>query len=219
VLGTYQNNTPDLKTFDEYQEREEQEKQARILMLKGITDANNTFENLKCPKGYKDTYDTLKEMAEGTAPYFMALIYGTTGNGKTRGLEAVVLRMLERGLYVSRQRWSDVVRTMRSHFNGKSEIPYELYFDRFRCMERMIIDDIGNGTTWGDWEKGELEELIDFRYEHKLFTIITTNMELKVTASNGDVIWNMPKRIVSRFKDKSRARLVLDSAPDQRPLH
>lgn len=206
VLENYQPVIPPQNYYDENQE---QEKQARIRMLRGITDSENTFENIRCPKGYELTLTTLKEMSEGTATYCMALIYGGTGNGKSRGLEALVLRLLEREQWCSRERWSDLVRQMRSRFNGKADQPYDEYFDNLRSRARLIIDDVGNGTTWGDWERGELEEIVDFRYEHRLFTVITTNMDLKS---------NFPERIISRFKDKSRARLVLNEAADQRPM-
>jgi DNA replication protein DnaC len=175
----------------------------------GVTNINNTFDTMKTPRGYAPALDAFKSMAAGTAPYSLLMIYGVTGNGKSRGCEAVVIDMFSRGIRVKRDRWSDIVRTMKSLFNGnnRSEITYDQYFSSLRKRERLILDDVGSGSTLGTWEWGELEDIIDYRYEHQLFTIVTTNLDIK----------QFPERILSRFRDKSRARLVLNEAADQRP--
>lgn len=181
---------------------------ARTLELLGVTDPSNTFATMKKPKGFELTLLTFKAMATGTAEFSLLLDYGGVGNGKSRCCEAVVIEMFDKGIRVRRDRWSDLVRTMKSHFNGRGVISYDEYFSALRGRARLILDDVGSGSTLGSWEWGELEDIIDYRYERKLFTIVTTNLDIK----------SFPERILSRFRDKSRARLVLNEAADQRPM-
>lgn len=190
----------------------EQERAERLTWL-GVTDLRNTFNTMKIPHGYGPAMAAFKEMAAGTAPYSLLMVYGVTGNGKSRGCEALVISMYDRGIRVKRDRWSDIVRTLKSKFNGNgrhgdNETTYEQYFSGLRKRERLIFDDVGSGSTLGAWEWGELEDIIDYRYEHRLFTIVTTNLDIK----------QFPERILSRFRDKSRARLILNESADFRPL-
>ncbi len=149
-------------------------------------------------------------MATGQANYWMLMVYGGVGNGKSHLCEATVIEMFDRGLRVKRDRWSDVVRTMKSHFNSRDRemIPYGEYFANLRSRARLIFDDVGSGSTLGSWEWGELEDIIDYRYERRLFTIVTTNMDIK----------SFPERILSRFRDRTKARLILNESVDHRPL-
>ena len=176
----------------------------------GVTDISHSFANIKKPHGFAPVLEAFTAMADGSAPFSLLMVYGGTGNGKSLCCEAVVQAMYDRGLRVKRDRWSDIVRTMRSLFagNNRSEITYDQYFSSLRKRERLILDDVGSGSTMGAWEWGELEDIIDYRYERSLFTIVTTNLDIR----------QFPERILSRFRDKSRARLILNEAADQRPL-
>lgn len=164
---------------------------------------------MRIPKGFESTMIAFRDMALGKSDISMLMVYGGVGNGKSMCCEATVIEMFDRGLRVRRDRWSDIVRSMKSCFNGKRELTYEEYFSGLRSRKRLIFDDVGSGSTLGSWEWGELEDIIDYRYEHRLFTIVTTNLDIK----------QFPERILSRFKDKSRSRLILNEALDQRPTN
>jgi len=181
---------------------------AEKLMWRGVTDPNHTFETMKKVKGFEKTLAAFKAISSRNREFSLLMVYGGIGNGKSRCCEAVVIELFSRSIYVSRNRWSDIVRQMKSRFNGRGDMPYEEYFDRLKRSPRLILDDVGSGSTLGAWEWGELEDIIDFRYERELFTILTTNLDIKT----------FPERILSRFRDKGRARLVFDEAADQRPL-
>jgi len=176
-------------------------------MSLGVMDLTHDFKTIKRVKGFIPALDACKAMAEGTADFQLLMVYGGVGNGKTRLCEAVVIEMFDQGKKVKRDRWSDVVRTMKSHFNNRGNISYEEYFASLRVRGRIIFDDVGSGSTLGSWEWGELEDIIDYRYERRLFTIVTTNLDIK----------SFPERILSRFRDRPRARLILNEAGDFRP--
>jgi DNA replication protein DnaC len=204
--STLPNDTPGPKSYeiDEYHEPSPAEK----LMWRGVSDPGHTFETMKKVKGFENTLAAFKSIASKNREFNLLMVYGGVGNGKSRCCEAVVIELFNRGMFVSRQRWSDIVRRMKSLFGGRGDMPYEEYFDRLKRTPRLILDDVGSGSTLGPWEWGELEDIIDFRYERDLFTILTTNLDIK----------QFPERILSRFRDKSWARLILNEAADQRPM-
>jgi DNA replication protein DnaC len=160
---------------------------------------------MKKVKGVEPALKAALDLCAGELPLLM--IYGGVGNGKTRICEAVVIRIFDLGLRVRRDRWSDLVRSMKSHFAGRSEQTYEEYFSNLRSRQALILDDVGSGSTLGSWEWGELEDIIDYRYERNLFTLVTTNLDIK----------QFPERILSRFRDRNKARLIFNEANDQRP--
>ena len=172
----------------------------------GVTDLGNTFEKMRHPKGFDKVLNAFKDLAAGNSDYYMLLVYGGTGNGKTKCCEAAVIALYDRGIHCKRQRWSEIVRHLKELMKQGG---YEEYFNKLRDNEApLIIDDVGSGSTGGSWEWGELEDIVDYRLEQGLTTIITTNLNIA----------DIPDRIISRFKDKRRARLILNEAPDQRPL-
>lgn len=207
-------NIPGPKIYNEEVEETPAEHRARNLHSLGTMDLAHTFENIKTPAGFEPTLAAFRTIATGQADFSMLMVYGGVGNGKSYICEATVIDMYDRGLWVLRDRWSDVVRALKAHFSGHYRdsgglsIPYEVYFNKLRARARLILDDVGSGSTLGSWEWGELEDIVDYRYERRLFTIITTNLDIK----------QFPERILSRFRDKSRSRLICNQATDQRPL-
>jgi len=182
-----------------------------LLGYGGVTDLSNTFDKMRHPKGFGETFNAFKEMASGDARWHMLMVYGSAGNGKTKCCEAIVIALYDRGIHgVRREKWSDIIRfTLKASFGNKQpdKPPYAEQFAKLRGKQFLIIDDVGMGSTGGNWEWGELEDIVDYRLENGLFTIITTNLDIK----------EIPPRIVSRFRD-SRCRLVCNEAPDQRPF-
>lgn len=173
------------------------------LLGNGVTDINNTFASMTVPKGFETTLNSFKEIVSGKSTWHILVVYGGTGNGKTRCCEAAVIDYYDKGLTVARNRWSDIVRRLKG-LMGKGD--YEIYFNLLRARKYLIIDDVGSGSTLGQWEWGELEDIIDYRLEHRLITIITTNLDIR----------DIPPRILSRFRDKTHCRMVCNEAPDQR---
>ena len=69
--------------------------------------------------------------------------------------------------------------------------------------DRLILDDVA-GT---EWEMEQLEKIIRARYRENLFTVLTTNLDPK----------ELPERVVSRFLDREKGRLILNQGGDYRP--
>ena len=208
---------PSLKTYDhpeddpDYREPSLEEGRRAYLLDAGVTDLDNTFDKMRVPPGFSDTLAAFKALAEGKGKPIL-MVYGPAGNGKSKCCEALVIALYSRGIRARREKWSDIIRfTLKATFNRKhpEEGPsYEQAFRVLREKKYLIIDDIGMGSTGGNWEWGELEDIVDYRLEHKLFTVLTTNLDIK----------DMPPRIISRLRDKSRCTLIHNKSADQRPL-
>ena len=180
------------------------------LRGRGVVNINHTFESLNIVQGFSAPMELVKKMASGDASWNMLLICGRSGNGKTHLCEAVIIEMHKQGVWCYRKKWSDIIRYFKAGFQQNLNMGEQRYDDRFhniRKITRLLIDDVGMGSTGGNWEWGELEDIVDFRLENNLFTIITTNLDLK----------EIPPRIISRFKDGGKARLIVNEALDYRP--
>lgn len=175
------------------------------LEFYGVVDSSVTFENTKSVTGFNDVLKAFKSMLEDNHLPLL-FVYGGTGNGKSRCCDALVTAFHKKNMITRRDRWCDLVMDLKRRF-GSTNGGYEDFYDRLRKRERLIIDDVGNGTMMGQWEWSLLDDIVDYRYERRLFTVITSNLDLG----------SIPERIVSRFKDKTVARLVLNKAPDYRP--
>ncbi len=180
----------------------------------GVTDLANTFEGMRMPEGFEETFKAFRKWSAGTLTWpqiseswYMLLVYGGTGNGKSRCCQAAVIESY-RGSHphAMRVRWADVVRHL---LDLMKQGGYEAYFLQIRNMKgHLLIDDVGSGSTLGAWEWGQLEDIIDYRLDEGLPTVITTNLDGK----------DIPERIISRFKDRRKARMVYNKAADQRPM-
>lgn len=187
-----------------YEPPSKEERRAEwLLCYLGVTDLDNTFANMRHPEGFEQTFKAFTLMANGTT-WYMLLVYGRTGNGKSLCCEALVIHLFDKGIRVKRERWSDIVRHLKELMKTGG---YEDYITKLRGRDYLILDDVGGGSTLGNWEWGELEDIVDFRLEQGLFTVITTNADEK----------DIPERVISRFKDRTRARIVYNKAEDYRP--
>jgi len=193
--------------LDEYIETAEERKESLRNGL-NITSWDNTFENFKMVNGVDESLKAFKELASGHATWHMLLDYGSAGCGKTHLCEALSIEFAKQNIMCSVREWSEVVRHLKRMMRSEIKDDYDIFFERFRKAPRLIIDDVGSGSTGSSWEWGELEDIINYRYKKGLLTVVTSNLNIK----------DLPDRIVSRFRDAVKSRLILNSAKDYRPL-
>ena len=77
-------------------------------------------------------------------------------------------------------------------------------------LPALILDDWGQNYG-SPWESQKLEEIVVARDRAGLITLITTNLSLAEFEEQTE-------RIVSRGRDAAEAVILLNSAPDFRPL-
>ena len=192
-----------------------EEKREELRKSLGVSSLENTFENFKLVAGTKEALATFKALASGKTPWKMALIYGGVGNGKSHLCEATAIELYKRGIFCRVLTMAEIMRSLKAaiehdkHGNeGKPWVPYAQLLNDLGSRGYLIIDDVGMGTGGSEWDKDRLEEIIVARYRENLFTIMTTNRDPE----------DLEVRIVSRFRDPDKGRVVLNEGDDYRGL-
>ena len=173
----------------------------------GLSSLEHTFENFKKVTGTGEALTAFRAMvSDGHKP--MLLCYGGVGNGKTHLCEALSIELYKNGIRCPVSIWSDIMRMFKKGMHrGDPDSPsYDYLFEQFRRRERLILDDVGMGSTGSEWEWGELEDIINYRYRERLFTVLATNKDLD----------ELPDRVVSRFSDPEVGVIVLNKGKDYR---
>jgi len=165
-----------------------------------------TFEGAVTP-GVREAYEAARRYADD--PQGWLILSGGYGVGKTHLAAAIANEQLSRGAHVFFSIVPDLLDHLRAAFAPSSESPFDEMFDRVREAGLLVLDDLGaeNGTAWAT-EK--LFQLINYRYNFRMPTVITTNHRL---------LSHMDERIRSRLSDLSLARHVAIEAPDYRERH
>ena len=147
--------------------------------------------------------------AFATDPIGWLVLSGPHGVGKTHLAAAIANYHLAQGNPVFFSIVPDLLDHLRAAFAPSSELPYDELFDRIREAGLLVLDDLGaeNSTAWAT-EK--LFQLINYRYNFRMPTVITTNARL---------FTQMDDRIRSRLSDLSLVRHCVIKAQDYRERH
>ena len=169
--------------------------QKKLLELSGISDlerfkdaAFNTF-NLSVP-GVQEAY--LQAVAYANDPQGWLVITGSYGCGKTHMAVAIARQRVEAGGVVLVLTVPDLLDYLRSAFAPDAEQSYEARFNQIREAEMLVLDDFG-AEQETNWVKEKLFQLLNYRYNQCLPTIIT---------SNNTHMQGIDPRIYSRLCDK-----------------
>ncbi len=173
-----------------------------------VGDMGHTFAALRAVRGMEKCLKVAKEMAEGTSPTPFAFFYGGVGNGKSHLLEAAVIRLNERGLWTRYNTWGEIIGNLRRYLhNADPMMPlFDVVLSRWCRAPRLVIDDLGMGTTDTEWEMAQLEAILTTRYRLTLWTMIATNKDIR----------QLPPRVVSRLLDQEICTACVNEAADYR---
>jgi DNA replication protein DnaC len=144
-------------------------------------------------------------LAFADQPRGWLLLHGGYGCGKTHLAAAIANSHLDRGLPVIFVNTPDLLDHLRSTFSPSSEVNYDELFEQVRGAPLLILDDLGaeSPTTWA---QEKLYQIFNFRYNEKLPTVVTSNLDLD----------RLDPRLRSRLVDLDLVRKVLIDAPDFR---
>jgi DNA replication protein DnaC len=172
-----------------------------------VSSLDNTFDSFDVVKGTEKTYRAMKVMAEEEHQP-MLLVCGAIGNGKTHLCEALSIALYKKGIKCPVTLWGELKKRLlqRMHYPKPSQADYYTMFEELKKRKYIIIDDVGLGSSGSSWEMTELEDLINYRYRERLFTVVTTNRTLE----------ELPERVVSRFFDVKVARIIVNEGQDYR---
>lgn len=139
-----------------------------------------TFDNL-LPQGrsgnptsqeqFSRAYQAAKTFA--TEPNGWLILVGPSGCGKTHLAAAIANERLSHGYPVFFIATPDLLDHLRSAFSPNSEITYDELFDQVRNAPLLVLDDLGAQTST-PWAKEKLDQLLTYRFNSKLPTVIVT---------------------------------------------
>jgi DNA replication protein DnaC len=157
--------------------------------------------------GMHEAYEVARRYA--VDPQGWLVLSGGYGAGKTHLAAAIASERLAAGQSVFFSITPDLLDHLRATFAPTSETPYDELFDKVREAGLLALDDLGaeNGTAWAT-EK--LFQIINYRYNYRMPTVITTNNRL---------LSHMDERIRSRLSDISFVRQIVIDVPDYRERH
>ncbi|MBI4186981.1 MAG: ATP-binding protein [Chloroflexi bacterium] len=139
---------------------------------------------------------------------------GMTGCGKTHLAAAIANYRLQAGKPALFIVVPDFLDHLRSTFSPESKVPYDRYFESVKNAPLLILDDFGEESAT-PWAQEKLYQVINYRYNAQLPTVLTTRssldeIESRVSSRLVDpkisLVWNI---IVPDYRG--------DSQPSQGP--
>jgi DNA replication protein DnaC len=171
----------------------------------------DTF-NIKGISGNQEINKTL-EVAFNTSQNYARhlngwlLLMGGFGSGKTHLAAAIANQVVSLGVETLFLTVPDLLDWLRFTFTSK-ETTYEKRFEEIRNIRFLILDDLGtqNATAWA---REKLFQIINYRYIHKLPTVITTNISMT----------QIEDRVSSRLQDRELVvKIQIDAQDFRNPL-
>jgi DNA replication protein DnaC len=179
--------------------------QSKIDVLEAFRE--ETFETFQLwLPGVQEAYQTSLQFA--TIPRGWLVLEGLNGCGKTHLAVAIAKRCLEEGWVTLFAVVPDLLDYLRATFSPQATECYDEAFIKMREAEVLILDDLGAEASTS-WAREKLFQLLNYRYNARLATVITTN---KIGFAG------LEMRIRSRLTDHRLVRIVtMVGAADFRP--
>ena len=134
---------------------------------------------------------------------------GQTGRGKTHLAAAVVNYRYEAGkpgLFVVVPEFLD---HLRSAFSPESKVSYDQLFESVKTAPLLVLDDFGEHSA-SAWVREKLYQLVNYRYNAQLPTVVTTRYSLD------EIIEEVDNSVSSRLVDRKFSVTFGITAPDYR---
>jgi DNA replication protein DnaC len=151
----------------------------------------------------QDALALAREFAEN--PRGWLLYTGDYGSGKTHLAAAIANYRVERGQSALFVVVPDLLDYLRSAYAPNSPATYDERFEQVRSIPLLVLDDLGTQNTT-PWAAEKLYQILNYRYNSELPTVITTNQNLA----------DMDPRLASRLKDQALVHMVPIYATDSR---
>jgi DNA replication protein DnaC len=103
-------------------------------------------------------------------------LYGTVGTGKTRIAAAIGNYRIDRGEPAVFMVVPELLDHLRAAYSPNSEIGYDELFESLKNTPLLILDELGVETAT-PWAREKLYQLINHRYNLRLPTVLTMNMD------------------------------------------
>lgn len=144
-------------------------------------------------------------MEYARTPQGWLIFQGLNGCGKTHLAAAIANSLREKGREVLFIVVSDLLDHLRSSFGPDSRVSYDSLFEKIKKVSVLVLDDFGEHAAT-PWAQEKIYQLINYRYNARLATVITTCLDLE----------QIENRVSSRMVDPSLSLNFNIRAPDYR---
>ena len=166
---------------------------------------DRTFETFDAKvAGVDRAYEAARRFARD--PQGWLTLSGAYGSGKTHLAAAIANEALRSGHPVLFKIVPDLLDHLRATFSPNSNVEYDELFERVRTAGLLVLDDLGTESAT-PWAREKLFQIINYRYNYRQPTVITTNRRLN----------EIDDRIRSRMQDAEFCTVVEIGAEDYRP--
>lgn len=115
------------------------------------------------------------------------LFVGGTGTGKTHLAAAIANLLVERGIQTRFGTFQSHLDEIKKEFDQSGQ---KHYLDDIKGTPMLIVDDLGKEMKT-DWTQSILYDIVNYRYEHILPMVITTNLSADDIANHvGGAVWS-----------------------------
>ncbi len=179
-------------------------------LLQQMTLNNFDSDRLEIPPeqrlNLKRAYDLACNFARSPKGWLVFL--GANGCGKTHLAAAIANYRRQKGEPVTFIFVPDFLDEIRAAFSSDNRSSYEELFNNVKKAPLLIMDDFGEESATS-WAREKLYQIINYRYNDRLPTVVTTSMTLD----------NIDARISSRMADPRISTALAITAPDYRADH
>ena len=176
-------------------------------LLRNMTFANFDWKRVHLLPEQQENLEEAYRLALDFAksPDGWLVLLGVTGCGKTHLAAAIANYRLKEEKPVKFVVVPDFLDHLRSTFSPESTVSYDQLFEEVKNAPLLILDDFGEQSTT-PWAQEKLYQIINYRYNARLATVITTRLTTDEMASP----------IASRFFDHQFSLVFNIIAPDYR---
>jgi len=178
-----------------------------LKLLKNMSFDNFDSKRLDLPTDQRRNLDSAYKQSRSfaEAPDGWLILTGTHGCGKTHLAAAIANHRLQSNNPVEFQIVPEFLDHLRLTFNPDSKVTYDGLFERVKTAPLLVLDDLGAQTSTL-WAQEKLYQVINYRYNAQLATVITTSLALE----------EIEERLSSRMCDLKISLVFHIMAPDYR---
>ena len=151
----------------------------------------------------QEAYDKARAFADD--PRDWLLFTGSYGCGKTHLAAAIANTRVEQGYPALFVVVPDLLDHLRATFDPSSAVSFDKRFEEVRRTPLLVLDDLGTESAT-PWAREKLYQIIDYRYNARLPTVITTASHVE----------EIDPRLATRMLDASRCTPAPILAPAYR---
>ncbi|MBN1374956.1 MAG: ATP-binding protein [Dehalococcoidia bacterium] len=168
---------------------------------------DNFETNLSLPENEQQSLEGAYNFARQYAkePQGWLILQGYNGCGKTHLAAAIANHLREKGKEVLFIVVPDLLDHLRSSFGPDSRVSYDALFEKIKKVPVLVLDDFGEHAATS-WAQEKLYQLINYRYNAQLATVITTVLSFN----------DMDGSVSSRLADLKTGTNLRITAPDYR---